>query len=197
MASKEYFEELRKICDENDCLLIFDEVQTGVARTGEWFGYQLYGVQPDVMTLAKALGGGVPIGAIVASEKVADVLQPGTHASTYGGNPLVCAAALAVLDVLEKENGLEKARAAGKLLKQKAEELMRQFGIIKDVRGAGTMLGIELDLPGAPVVQSCLEDHVLVNCTHERVIRFLTSVFITDEELETAFNSIKKSLSKL
>ena len=197
MASKEYFEELRKICDENNCLLIFDEVQTGVARTGEWFGYQLYGVQPDVMTLAKALGGGVPIGAIVASEKVADVLQPGTHASTYGGNPLVCAAALAVLDVLEKENGLEKARAAGKLLKQKAEELMRQFGIIKDVRGAGTMLGIELDLPGAPVVQSCLEDHVLVNCTHERVIRFLTSVFITDEELETAFNSIKKSLSKL
>jgi len=197
MASQKYFQELRKICDEKNCLLIFDEVQTGVARTGKWFGYQLYNVQPDIMTLAKALGGGVPIGAIIAAENVADVLQPGTHASTYGGNPLVCAAGLAVFSVLEKENGLEKASAAEKLLKQKANELKQQFNVIKDVRGAGTMLGIELDISGQPLVKSCLEDNVLVNCTHDYVIRFLTSVFISENEIEITFNSLQKALSKI
>ena len=197
MASQKYFQELRNICDDKNCLLIFDEVQTGVARTGKWFGYQLYDVQPDIMTLAKALGGGVPIGAIVAAEKVADVLQPGTHASTYGGNPLVCAASLAVISVIEKENGLEKAAAAEKLLKQNAEMLKQQFNVIKDIRGAGTMLGIELDISGQPIVTSCLENNVLVNCTHDRVIRFLTSVFISENEIETAFNSLQKALSKI
>ena len=197
MASQEYFQELRKICDEKNCLLIFDEVQTGVARTGKWFGYQLFNVQPDIMTLAKALGGGVPIGAIVAAENVADVLQPGNHASTYGGNPLVCAAGLAVISVIEKEKGLEKAVAAENLLKQNAESLKQQFNVIKDVRGAGTMLGIELDISGASLVNSCLGDNVLVNCTHDCVIRFLTSVFISEKEIEIAFNSLHKALSKI
>ena len=197
MASRNYFQELRKICDEKNCLLIFDEVQTGVVRTGEWFGYQLYNVQPDIMTLAKALGGGVPIGAIVAAENVADVLQPGNHASTYGGNPLVCAAGLAVISVLEKEDGIEKARIAERFLKQKANELKQQFNVIKDVRGAGTMLGIELDIPGQSLVQDCLKGNVLINCTHNCVIRFLTSVFISEKEIEIAFSSLQKALSKI
>jgi len=197
MAPQIYFQELRKICDEKNCLLIFDEVQTGVVRTGEWFGYQLYNVQPDIMTLAKALGGGVPIGAIVAAENVADVLQPGNHASTYGGNPLVCAAGLAVISVLEKEDGIEKARAAERVLKQKAGELKQQFSVIKEIRGAGTMLGIELDIPGQSIVQDCFKDNVLINCTHNCVIRFLTSVFISEKEIEIAFKSLQKALSKI
>ena len=197
VAPENYFQQLREICDEKKSLLIFDEVQTGVARTGEWFGYQLYNVQPDIMTLAKALGGGVPIGAIVAAENVADVLQPGSHASTYGGNPLVCAAALSVISVIDKENGLEKARQVGKSLKQNAERLKQKFDVIRDVRGAGAMLGIELDVPGQSVVKNCFENNVLINCTHEKVIRFLTSAFISENEIETAFNSLQNALSKI
>jgi len=197
VASKSYFEELRKICNEKNCLLIFDEVQTGIARTGEWFGYQLFNVKPDIMTLAKALGGGVPIGAIVAAENVADVLQPGSHASTFGGNPLVCAASLAVISVIEEEEGCEKARAAEIILKQKAEELKQQFNVIRDIRGSGTMFGIELDIPGKSVIENCFADKVLINCTHERVIRFLTSVFISEDEIEMAFNSLQNAISKI
>jgi len=197
VASKSYFEELRRICNEKNCLLIFDEVQTGIARTGEWFGYQLFNVKPDIMTLAKALGGGVPIGAIVAAENVADVLQPGSHASTFGGNPLVCAASLAVISVIEEEEGCEKARAAEIILKQKAEELKQQFNVIRDIRGSGTMFGIELDIPGKSVIENCFADKVLINCTHERVIRFLTSVFISEDEIEIAFNSLQNAISKI
>lgn len=197
VAPENYFEELRKICDEKNCLLVFDEVQTGVARTGEWFGFQLVGIEPDVMTLAKALGGGVPIGAVVASEKVQDVLQPGTHASTYGGNPLVCAAALAVISVIEEESGLEKSKKLENLFTEKAKNLKEKFDVIKDIRGAGTMFGIELDVPGTPVVENCYNDSVLINCTHEKVLRFLTSIFLTEDEVELAFAAIEKALSKL
>ncbi len=197
VAPENYFKELRKICDEKNCLLIFDEVQTGVVRTGEWFGFQLVGVKPDVMTLAKALGGGVPLGAIVASERVQDVLQPGTHASTYGGNPLVCAAGLAVISVIEEENGLQKSKDLGKLFREHAKKLQEKFVVIKDIRGAGTILGIELDVPGTPVVESCYNENVLINCTHEKVLRFLTSIFLTEEEVEEAFAAIEKGLAKL
>ncbi|RLD11793.1 MAG: aspartate aminotransferase family protein [Chlamydiae bacterium] len=197
VAPENYFKELKNICNDRNCLLIFDEVQTGVARTGEWFAYQLYNVKPDIMTLAKALGGGVPIGAIVAAQNVADVLQPGSHASTYGGNPLVCAAGLAVISVIENEKGLEKAKNVEKSLKQNAEKLKQEFNVIRNVRGAGAMLGIELDIPGQSIVKSCLEDNVLVNCTHERVIRFLTSVFISENEIEITFNALHTALSKI
>ncbi len=197
VAPENYFKELRKICDEKNCLLIFDEVQTGVARTGEWFGFQFVGVQPDVMTLAKALGGGVPIGAIVASEKVQDVLQPGNHASTYGGNPLVCAAALAVISVIEEENGLQKSKDLGKVFHEYATNLQKKFDVIKDVRGAGTIFGIELDVPGTPVIESCYNENVLVNCTHEKVLRFLTSVFLKEEEIEQTFKAIENGIAKL
>lgn len=197
VAPAGYFAALRTLCDSMGCLLIFDEVQTGVARTGEWFGYQWLNVQPDVMTLAKALGGGVPIGAIVASGKVCDVLQPGTHASTYGGNPLVCAAGLAVFAVLEQEKGLEKAKALGTKLQARAKDLQKKYAVIKAVRGAGAMLGIELAKPGQPVVDACLEKNVLVNCTHDVVLRFLTSIFLTDKEIDQAFEALEHGLRKL
>ncbi len=197
VAPEEYFKELRRICDEAGCLLIFDEVQTGVARTGEWFGYQWVGVQPDVMTLAKALGGGVPIGAFVAAEHVADVLQPGSHASTYGGNPLVCAAGLAVFDVIEECNGLEHARQLQKIFREKTIELCEKYSVIKEYRGAGAMFGIELTVPGQPVVDYCMRNNVLINCTHGTVLRFLTTLFLTEEEIDTAFTALDEGIASL
>lgn len=197
VAPENYFTELRALCDERNCLLIFDEVQTGVGRTGEWFGCQYVGVTPDVMTLAKALGGGVPIGAFVAAERVADVLQPGTHASTYGGNPLVCAAALAVINVIEEKDGLTHAQELQKSFRARCADLQTKFACIKDVRGAGTMLGIELDVPGMPVVQECMKEKVLINCTHENVLRFLTTIFLTEKEIDISFNALEKAVGKL
>jgi acetylornithine/N-succinyldiaminopimelate aminotransferase len=194
VAPAEYFRELRRICDEAECLLIFDEVQTGVGRTGEWFGYQWLDVQPDIMTLAKALGGGVPIGAFVAASHVADVLQPGTHASTYGGNPLVCAASLAVIDTLAKEGGLARAQKLQNIFMDKTQVLCETYDVIKEYRGAGTMFGIELTIPGQPVVDYCLRKNVLVNCTHNTVLRFLTSVFLTEEEIDIAFGALQEAL---
>lgn len=197
VAPPEYFRELRALCDEAECLLIFDEVQTGVGRTGTWFAWQRLGVQPDIMTLAKALGGGVPIGAMVAAAHIADLLQPGTHASTYGGNPLVCAAAHAVLSVLEDEHGLARAQALEIQLRARAAALQERFSVIREYRGAGCMFGIELDRPGQPVVMACLERHVLINCTHETVLRFLTSVFLSEEELDRAFDALAAGLQRL
>jgi predicted acetylornithine/succinylornithine family transaminase len=197
VASVTYLNELRALCDTAGCLLIFDEVQTGVGRTGAWFGYQRSGVQPDIMTLAKALGGGVPIGAMVAAQHIADVLQPGTHASTYGGNPLVCAAALAVFDVLEQEDGLVRAQRLGHLFSERAQVLRERFAVIQDCRGAGAMFGIELAVPGKSVVDACLDKRVLINCTHDTVLRFLTSVFLTDAELDQAFDALAAGLAKL
>jgi len=197
MAPAGYFEGLRALCDAAECLLIFDEVQTGVGRTGAWFGWQRLGVQPDIMTLAKALGGGVPIGALVAAARIADVLQPGTHASTYGGNPLVCAAAHAVLSVMEEEDGLGRARALEAQLHERGAALQRRFGVIRECRGAGCMFGIELDKPGQPVVHACLEQQVLINCTHETVLRFLTSVFLEEAELDRAFDALAAGLQRL
>ena len=159
--------------------------------------YQLYNVQPDIMTLAKALGGGVPIGAIVAAGKVADVLQPGTHASTYGGNPLVCAASLAVFSVIEEESGLEKAKIIQNKFRERAESLINQFNFIREYRGAGSMFGIELDIPGQGVVQECIKSKVLINCTHEKVLRILTSIFLNDEEIDIAFSALEKALMKI
>jgi predicted acetylornithine/succinylornithine family transaminase len=197
VAPAQYFKDLRALCTKAGCLLIFDEVQTGVGRTGEWFGFQWIGVQPDVMTLAKALGGGVPIGALVASTGVCDVLQPGTHASTYGGNPLVCAAGLAVVSVLEQDKGLDRAKQVGAMLQARANALRQKYTVIKDVRGAGAMLGIELAKPGQTVVDACLERKVLVNCTHDTVLRFLTSVFLAEKEVDQAFDAVEAGLKKL
>ncbi len=174
-------------------VLIFDEVQTGCGRTGTWFGYQHDGVVPDIMTLAKSIGGGPALGALVAKAEVAAKLVPGTHASTFGGNPLACAAGIATFEVIEEEGLLENARRVGEYARERLEGLRDRFPFIREVRGRGVMIGAELDRPGAPIVQRCLEAGLLINCTHETVLRMLPSMAISQEETDQAFDILEKA----
>ncbi|MHC4673243.1 MAG: acetylornithine/succinylornithine family transaminase [Planctomycetota bacterium] len=196
-----YLPALRELCDENQMLLILDEVQTGCGRTGKWFGYQHYPIEPDIITLAKALGNGAPIGAIVAQPEVADSLTPGTHASTFGANPLVVSAAIAVLETIEEENLLEKVQQISAYIFQKAGEIQQQFTFIEEVRGRGLMIAIELALPGAPIVTTALEKGLRINCTQETVLRMLPAMTLTDQQVDEAFeiltDSIKEAEKKL
>ncbi len=177
-----YLKSVREICDQNDCLLILDEIQTGMCRTGEWFAFQHENITPDVMTLAKALGNGMPIGACLAKGTAAELIQPGSHGSTFGGNPLASRAGLAVIDVLSKQKLHENA---AKLGAQMLESLKQGFSEIKgvvSVRGKGLMLGIELDQDCAQLVNMALEEHLLINVTSDNVIRLLPPLII-DEDL--------------
>jgi acetylornithine aminotransferase len=177
-----YLKSVREICDQNNCLLILDEIQTGMCRTGEWFAFQHENITPDVMTLAKALGNGMPIGACLAKGPAAELIQPGSHGSTFGGNPLASRAALAVIDVLSREKLHENAAKRGA---QMLESLKQGFSEIKgvvSVRGKGLMIGIELDKDCAQLVNMALEEHLLINVTSNKVIRLLPPLII-DEEL--------------
>ena len=186
VASREYFEHMKSLCSHHDALLIFDEVQTGMGRTGEYFAYQLYGVEPDVMTLSKALGGGFPIGAIVVQPRLAEVLVPGNHASTFGGSPLACGAALAVFRAIEEENLLENAKAMGAYLKEKLESLKLKYPVMKEVRGEGLMVGTELTTDGNAIASKCMERGLLINCTAGNVLRFLPAMTVSREEIDRA-----------
>jgi len=186
IATKEYLEAARRLCDANGALLIFDEVTTGVGRTGKWFAYQHYGVEPDIMTMAKALGGGVAIGAMMASEEVAAALVPGKHATTFGGNALACAAAVAVIEAIEEENLLENATESGEYAKEKLSKLVEKYHIIDHVRGVGLMIGVQLTGPGAKIVDACLEKGLRINCTHDTVIRFMLPMIVTKEQIDKA-----------
>jgi len=197
VAPREYFERLREICDAAKTLLIFDEVQTGCGRTGHWFGYQYLGVGPDVIVLAKALGGGFPIGAIMAKPQYAEALKPGTHASTYGGSPLACAAALATIGAIEEEKLLDNVRRMGEHLRRALEGLVQEFAFVTEARGAGLMQAIELAVPGAAVVSRCLDRGLIVNCTAGSVIRFLPAYTVTAEELDEGLNILRSVLSEI
>jgi len=196
IADEAYVTQLRGLCDGTNVLLIVDEVQTGCGRTGEYFAHTLYGAQPDIMTLAKALAGGTAMGAIEARSDIAAAIVPGLHASTFGGNPLACAAALAVFEAIEKEGLLENARTMGKYLRRRLRELGEEIGLIKEVRGRGLMVGAELTIPGAPIVKTCLEDGLLINCTHETVIRWLPSMAVTQAELDEGLAIFAAALKK-
>jgi acetylornithine/N-succinyldiaminopimelate aminotransferase len=187
---------LRELCTEHDLLLIIDEVQTGCARTGEYFAHKLFGIEPDIVTLAKALGGGTAIGAIEARADVADAVVPGLHASTFGGNPLACAASVAMFQAIEEEGLLENARVMGKHLRDRLSDLAEQTGIIREVRGRGLMVGAELTVPGTPVFEECLKNGLLINCTHETVLRFLPSLAVTREDLDEGLDILSAALSK-
>jgi len=187
---------VREICDKNDIVLIFDEVQTGMGRTGKMFCYQNYGVKPDVMTLAKSLGGGLPIGAMVASSKFADILKPGSHASTFGGSPLVSAAALGVFEAIEKNKLLENAVKQGKYLTGKLEALKKKYGFIKEVRGIALTVGVELTIDGQPIYEKCLEKGLLINCTQSSVLRIMPSLTVTKAEIDKAVSILNEVLSK-
>jgi acetylornithine/succinyldiaminopimelate/putrescine aminotransferase len=165
-----------------------------MGRTGKWFGFQNSGVVPDIMTLAKGLGGGFPIGAMLAKPAVMDSFGPGTHASTFGGNPLACSAALTVLKTIKEKNLLKNARDVGAFAKKSLEKLKKEFAFIKEVRVAGLMIGMELDRPGAPYVALCRERGLIINCTNENVLRFVPALNVTKKEMEKGIKILREAL---
>ncbi len=196
-ARPEIVKAIREICDAKSILMIVDEVQTGMGRTGHYFAFQGYGVVPDVMTLAKALGGGAPIGAFVVKDEYAGLLPPGTHASTFGGNPLVCAASLAVFKAMEEEDILKLVRETGGYLRKKLEEMKSRIPTIKEVRGVGLMIGIELGKGGKPVVDGCLEKGLIINCTAEKVLRLMPALNVTKQEVDEALAVLEEVLQEV
>jgi acetylornithine/N-succinyldiaminopimelate aminotransferase len=194
VATAEYLQTMRALCDEHGALMILDEVQTGMGRTGKWFGYQHFDVEPDIITLAKALGGGVAIGAIMAQDSVAASLVPGKHASTFGGNNLACAAGVAVVEAIEQEKLLGNAQELGEYLQQNILALKDSFSIIDSVRGQGLMVGIQLTMPGAKIVEQCLERGLRINCTQETVLRFMPPMIVTKEQIDKAIDIFKHVL---
>ncbi len=191
-----YLKQIRQICDNHQILLIFDEVQTGMGRTGTLFAYEHFGIQPDIMTLAKGLGGGVPIGACLATANVAKVFEPGTHASTFGGNPLACAAALKVFDLLLDGGKLEQGRVAGEYLAKGLDTLYKKFSCIGGTRGMGLLQGLELTIDGKPLVMECLERRVLINCTMGKVLRFVPPLIISHPQIDRLLTVLSDILAK-
>lgn len=184
VASREYLKAVRELCTQRDILLIFDEVQTGMGRTGTLFAYEQLNVQPDIMTLAKGLGGGVPIGACLATAPVAKTFGPGSHASTFGGNPLACAAALAVFRVLLDGRVLDQARRMGEYLSKGLSECKDRHHLVRDVRGLGLLQGMEVEMDAKTVVGDCLKRGFLVNAAGEHVLRFIPPLIITQLEVD-------------
>jgi predicted acetylornithine/succinylornithine family transaminase len=179
-----YLEGLRELADRHKLLLMFDEVQTGMGRTGRWFAHQHWKVQPDVMTLAKALAGGVAMGALIARPAAAEKLRPGTHAATFGGNPLACRAGLATIETIESDGLLERAVQIGERFRTRFEALRPRCPLIQDIRVKGVMVGLELSVDGVPIVQKCLERRLLINCTHSTVLRLLPAMNLADAQLD-------------
>ncbi|MCI0500022.1 MAG: aspartate aminotransferase family protein [Planctomycetales bacterium] len=195
-ATPEYMQTIRDLCDEHGALMVLDEVQTGMGRTGRWFGYQHYEITPDIMTMAKALGGGVAIGAMMARSEIAASLIPGTHASTFGGNPLACAAGIAVIEAIEEDNLLDNAQKMGDYLRTRLEQLKEKYPIIDHIRGKGLMVGVQLNMPGAKIVSRCLEKGLRVNCTQETVLRLMPSMTITQAEIDKAITILDTVLAE-
>jgi len=195
VASKSFLKELRTFCDEQKIALIFDEIQCGVGRTGKMFAKDHYGVNPDIMTLAKALGGGVPIGAILSNEKVSAAMDFGDHGTTFGGNPLACAASLATLEVIETENLMQQAEEKGNWLKEKITAL-KNPGIV-EIRGKGLMIGVEFNFETKPLVQKMLEKGVLANATAGNVLRLVPPLNISYQDLEKVVDVLTKSLNEI
>lgn len=187
---------LRKLCDENDLLLIFDEVQTGCGRTGHWFAYQQVGVTPDIMTLAKAVCGGIAGGALMTTRELAPDLRPGMHAATFGGNPIAARAGIATIEMIEQENLLEHAQKIGEIFRTRFTELQKECELIREVRVSGVMIGLELAIDGTAVVKQCLERKLLVNCTHSTVIRLLPAMNLTEEQAQAGIDILAEVLKQ-
>ena len=196
-ALREYFHQLRILCNEQKILLIFDEVQTGFGRTGKMFCYQHFDIKPDIITLAKALGGGLPIGAIIAASHISDVLTPGSHASTFGGSPLVCSAAISVIETIINNSLLVRAQKLGDFLQRRLLDLEEKFPrLIKEVRGIGLMWGLELYRPCAAVVEECMQKGLLLNCTHKKVIRIMPALTVTRSQIKQGLKILAGVLGK-
>ena len=187
-----YLEGLRELCDKHGMMLIFDEVQTGMGRTGTWFAFQNFGVEPDAITLAKALAGGVACGGLLAKRKYAEKLVPGTHAATFGGNPIACAAALATIETIAKDNLLPRAAKIADAFRARFEAMKERYPVIQDIRAKGTMIGVELAIDGTPIVDACLQRQLLINCTHGNVLRLLPALNLPDDALQAGCDILEE-----
>lgn len=183
IAPDGFLRELRRLADENGLLLMFDEVQTGCGRTGKWFAYQRAGVTPDVMTLAKALCGGVAGGALLTTKEIAPSLRPGMHAATFGGNPIAARAGIAAIEMVESQDLLSNVDRIAEVFRQRLSSLQGECDIVRDLRIAGVMIGIELAVEGAPIVKACMERGLLINCTQGVVIRLLPAMNLTEAQV--------------
>jgi len=185
---------LRELADQHHLLLIFDEVQAGMGRTGRWFAYQHWDVLPDAVTLAKGLAGGVACGGLLVRGPYADLLKPGTHAATFGGNPLACRAALATIETIEEDGLLARAEQIGERFRRHFEALKERCPLIQQIRIKGAMIGVELSVPGAPIVDACLKRQLLINCTHTTVLRLLPALTLTDELIDEGCGILEQVL---
>ncbi len=192
-----FLREVRDLCDRTGALLIFDEVQTGIGRTGKLFAYEHFGIAPDIMSLAKALGNGLPIGAMLAREQYMSAFTPGTHASTFGGTPLVSSAALEVLRLMEKKKVVEHCRRVGAYFRDKLLWLKDRHDLILDVRGMGLLVGMKLGITGAPIVSACMENGYLINCVQEDILRFIPPLVITEKEIDGLVDCLDGTIKNL
>jgi acetylornithine/N-succinyldiaminopimelate aminotransferase len=195
VANEAYMRGLRELCDQRGILLIFDEVQTGMGRTGTLFGYEHFAIKPDIMTLAKALGGGLPLGAMLAREEIATSFGPGSHASTFGGNPVACSAGLAVMQTL-LGGALKNCLQMGQYFVKGLEALQKRFSFIREVRGKGLMIGMELEIEGSKVADSCMQEGLLLNCTAYKVLRFVPPLTIKRNEIDRGLDILEKVLAR-
>ena len=193
----DYLKRVGALCRERNVLLIFDEVQVGMGRTGRLFAHEHFGVTPDIMTLAKALGNGLPVGAMLATEELGSAFGPGSHATTFGGTPLVTAVSRAVVESLLQDGWIDNSRAMGEYFKQELEGLGRKYDFVREVRGLGLILGMELNIPCAPAVEACMKEGLLINCAHENVLRFLPPLIVGKEEIDSALEILDRVLDKL
>jgi acetylornithine/N-succinyldiaminopimelate aminotransferase len=191
-----YLSELKQLCRSRDLLLIFDEVQVGMGRTGTLFAYEHDRVTPDIMTLAKALGNGLPIGAMLATDEVGQAFGPGSHATTFGGTPLVTSVAGCVLGLISEPGFLEHVQAVGNYFMGRLGELKSKHEVVREVRGRGLMVGVELDVPGQRVVERCLERGVILNCTHDTVLRFLPPLIVGKEDVDRVVHVLDEVLKE-
>jgi len=194
MPSPDYLKGVRQTCDDRGLLLILDEVQTGMGRTGKLFAHEHFGIRPDIMTLAKALGNGYPLGALLTTDRVASAFGPGTHASTFGGNPLGMAAGIAVLRALLEDDILGNCREMGAYLRERLGELKKKHFMIQEVRGLGLMVGMDLTIDGAASVQRCLERGLLINCAGEHILRFVPPLTISKDDVDRAVKILDEAL---
>ncbi len=189
-----YLEGLRELCDKHRLLLICDEVQSGMGRTGKWYAHQHWNVQPDIVTLAKALGGGIAVGGLIAKPEVGEKFKPGTHAATFGGNPIACVAALATIETIEKDGLLDRAEELGQRFLDRFTALKARTPLVREVRVKGVMIGIQLASDGTAIVQECLKRKLLINCTHQTVIRLLPAMNLSDADADRGMAILEEVL---
>ncbi|VBB47564.1 Acetylornithine aminotransferase [uncultured Desulfatiglans sp.] len=197
VPSPGYLEGVRRLCDERGVLLIYDEVQVGMGRTGRLFAHEHFGVAPDIMSLAKALANGLPMGAMLAREALTPAFGPGSHATTFGGTPLVSAVAKAVLTSILEDGWLDHCREAGGYFRSRLEALRDRYGFVREVRGIGLIVGMELDVPGGPIVKACMDEGFLINCTQDRILRFVPPLIVKKEEIDRLVEALDRILGSV